>query len=328
MFRQKGKTTAVSDAIGGIAPLAEEVMEDKKLRGRLMAAASHGLAARRQARSRGTIPAAGAEPRAARPGGRDGHSARAREQAAAAQAPQPQAGPLGVLRGPGRGGGGATEPHLDPEQLGGAKDATGSLAGSISLPRGGQMRIEEQLDLDVPVSTAYNQWTQFEEFPFFMEGVDEVQQLDDETLRWVASIGGQRAEWEAKIVEQVPDQRIVWETKDGKETRGSVGFEPIDSSHSRIEPDDDVHPRRRSAEGRLGRRARRSARPRRPAALQGADREPRHRGRGLARRDRELEEGLTRREARPGSRAFGTRHTSSLEPWGHRPKRRRADSNR
>ena len=234
MFRQKGKTTAVSDAIGGIAPLAEEVMEDKKLRGRLIAAASHGLAARRQARSRGRLrqlalnrelhaQVAAMATQLERANKRRLRKRRNRKLVRSAFF----AVPVAAVAVP-------QSRTWIREQLGGAKDATGSLAGSISLPRGGQMRIEEQLDLDVPVSTAYNQWTQFEEFPFFMEGVDEVQQLDDETLRWVASIGGQRAEWEAKIVEQVPDQRIVWETKDGKETRGSVGFEPLDSSHSRI----------------------------------------------------------------------------------------------
>ena len=118
-------------------------------------------------------------------------------------------------------------------RLGWAKEGTGSLTGA--LPSfGGRMRIEEQLNLDVPVTTAYNQWTQFEEFPQFMEGVEEVRQLDDKTLHWVASIGGNRAEWDARIVEQVPDQRIVWESIDGKETRGSVNFSPAGASGSTI----------------------------------------------------------------------------------------------
>ena len=234
MLRRKGKTAAVSDAIGGVAPLAEEVMEDEKLRGRLVAAASHGLAARRQARSSGRfrqlalnrelyVQVAAMATQLERARTQRLRKRRNRKLVRSAFF----AVPVAAVAVP-------QSRTWIRQQLGGAKDATGSLAGTISLPRGGQMRIEEQLDLDVPVSTAYNQWTQFEEFPFFMEGVDEVRQLDDETLRWVASIGGQRAEWEAKIVEQVPDERIVWESTDGKETRGSVDFEPLESSGSRI----------------------------------------------------------------------------------------------
>jgi uncharacterized membrane protein len=96
------------------------------------------------------------------------------------------------------------------------------------------VKITEEIEVDVPVSAAYNQWTQFEEFPQFMEGVDEVRQLDDTLLRWAASIGGRRAEWHAKIVEQQPDRRIAWESVDGKETRGSVIFEEVSPSRSKI----------------------------------------------------------------------------------------------
>ena len=94
--------------------------------------------------------------------------------------------------------------------------------------------IEEVIELAVPVQTAYNQWTQFEEFPRFMEGVDEVRQLDDTLLHWAATVAGKHAEWDAKIVEQEPDRRIVWESTDGKRTRGAVSFEQLDSSRSRI----------------------------------------------------------------------------------------------
>jgi uncharacterized membrane protein len=65
--------------------------------------------------------------------------------------------------------------------------------------------ITKSIDVDVPVNTAYNQWTQFEEFPRFMEGVEEVTQLDDTRLHWVANVGGQRKEWYARITEQIPD---------------------------------------------------------------------------------------------------------------------------
>src|SRR5580765_2714179 len=94
--------------------------------------------------------------------------------------------------------------------------------------------IDASLEVDVPVSTAYNQWTQFEDFPLFMEGVDHVQQLDDTRLHWAATIAGKKAEWDAKILEQHPDRQISWISEDGKKTRGTVSFEPISESKTRI----------------------------------------------------------------------------------------------
>ena len=76
-------------------------------------------------------------------------------------------------------------------------------------------RIEKAIEVDVPVRTTYNQWTQFEEFPQFMEGVKEVQQLDDTHLHWKAEIGGKEKEWNAEITEQIPDQRIAWTSVGG-----------------------------------------------------------------------------------------------------------------
>ena len=95
-------------------------------------------------------------------------------------------------------------------------------------------RIDESIEVNVPVSTAYNQWTQFEDFPLFMEGVDHVQQLDDTRLHWVATIGGKTAEWDAKILEQHPDKQISWISEDGKKTRGTVTFEPIGEKKTRV----------------------------------------------------------------------------------------------
>jgi len=86
--------------------------------------------------------------------------------------------------------------------------------------------IDESIEVGVPVATAYNQWTQFEDFPLFMEGVDHVQQLDDTRLHWAATIAGKTAEWDAKILEQHPDRQISWISEDGKKTRGTVTFEP------------------------------------------------------------------------------------------------------
>jgi uncharacterized membrane protein len=87
--------------------------------------------------------------------------------------------------------------------------------------------IESSIEIAVPVSAAYNQWTQFEEFPQFMHGVEEVRQLGDTRLHWVASVGGRRAEWDAKILEQHPDRQISWISEDGKQNRGTVTFESL-----------------------------------------------------------------------------------------------------
>jgi uncharacterized membrane protein len=94
--------------------------------------------------------------------------------------------------------------------------------------------IEESIEVNAPVSTVYNQWTQFEDFPLFMEGVDHVHQLDDTRLRWVATIGGKTNEWTAKILEQHPDRQISWISEDGKKTRGTVTFEPIGENMTRV----------------------------------------------------------------------------------------------
>jgi uncharacterized membrane protein len=94
--------------------------------------------------------------------------------------------------------------------------------------------VREFIEVDVPVSTAYNQWTQFEEFPKFMQGVESVTQLDDTHLRWVAEVGGKQHEWEAEIVEQVPDERIAWRSVDGKGISGEVSFEPLSHDRSRV----------------------------------------------------------------------------------------------
>ena len=87
--------------------------------------------------------------------------------------------------------------------------------------------VEETIEVEVPVQIAYNQWTQFEEFPRFMEGVESVKQLDDTHLRWRAEIGGETREWKAEIIEQQPDKRIAWRATDGDGPHGVVTFQPI-----------------------------------------------------------------------------------------------------
>jgi len=94
--------------------------------------------------------------------------------------------------------------------------------------------IEESIDVQVPVETAYNQWTQFEEFPKFMEGVAAVKQLDDTHLHWVAEVGGQREEWDAEITEQRPDERIAWHSTSGPRQGGVVTFHHISDEKTRL----------------------------------------------------------------------------------------------
>ena len=108
------------------------------------------------------------------------------------------------------------------------------LASRISGDNSNARVITESIEVDVPASTAYNQWTQFEDFPLFMEGVDHVQQLDDTRLHWVATVAGRKAEWDAKILEQHPDRQISWISQDGKKTRGTVTFEERSPSRTLI----------------------------------------------------------------------------------------------
>src|SRR5688500_13108682 len=93
---------------------------------------------------------------------------------------------------------------------------------------------EQSIELKVPVRTAYNQWTQFEEFPRFMEGVESVKQIDDTTLHWVAEIAGTKREWDAKITEQKPDERIAWTNIDGAKNAGVVTFHHLDDNSSKV----------------------------------------------------------------------------------------------
>lgn len=84
--------------------------------------------------------------------------------------------------------------------------------------------IERHIDVNVPVSTAYNQWTQFEEFPRFMEGIESVTQLDDTHIHWKAKIAGREEEWDSEITEQKPDERVAWASTSGAKNDGVVSF--------------------------------------------------------------------------------------------------------
>ncbi|WBS00047.1 SRPBCC family protein [Pseudoduganella sp. SL102] len=92
----------------------------------------------------------------------------------------------------------------------------------------------EEITVDVPVRTAYDQWTQFEEFPKFMSSVHEIRQLDDKRLHWKADVLGKPIEWDAEIVEQIPDKRIAWRSTTGTPNSSVVRFEPQGASRTKI----------------------------------------------------------------------------------------------
>jgi uncharacterized membrane protein len=94
--------------------------------------------------------------------------------------------------------------------------------------------VEESVEVNVPVRTAYDQWTQFETFPQFMEGVESVVQVDDTHLHWQAEIAGVSREWDAEITEQTPDQRIAWKATTGSENAGVVTFHRIDDDTTKV----------------------------------------------------------------------------------------------
>jgi uncharacterized protein YndB with AHSA1/START domain len=90
------------------------------------------------------------------------------------------------------------------------------------------------IDVTAPLKAVYNQWTQFEDFPRFMEGVVEIRQQGPRTLFWRANVGGKDKHWQAEILEQVPDTRIVWESTDGTQNRGMIAFEALEPEQTRV----------------------------------------------------------------------------------------------
>jgi uncharacterized membrane protein len=94
--------------------------------------------------------------------------------------------------------------------------------------------VEQSIEVAVPVRTAYNQWTQFEEFPRFMEGVERVEQVTDTRNHWKAEIAGVEREFDTEITEQRPDERIAWCTLDGPKQAGVVTFHRLDEGKSKV----------------------------------------------------------------------------------------------
>ena len=94
--------------------------------------------------------------------------------------------------------------------------------------------VEKYVDVNVPLRAAYDQWTQFESFPKFMEGVQRVDQLDDRRMHWCVEIGGKTEEYDAQITEQIPDQRIAWRSTSGPKNSGLVSFHPLAAHQTRV----------------------------------------------------------------------------------------------
>ncbi|CAN5454935.1 SRPBCC family protein [soil metagenome] len=110
------------------------------------------------------------------------------------------------------------------------------LSKQLNKPQqsGDPSSVRETIEVDVPLSTAYNQWTQFEEFPLFMESVHEVRQLDDKHLHWRADVAGKEVHWHSEITEQIPDKRIAWRSTGGPPNAGIVSFKKISDSKTAI----------------------------------------------------------------------------------------------
>jgi uncharacterized membrane protein len=224
----RSKTQAVKDNAASGTDLAVSLAQDKRFRKQLLSAVGHGAAARQRAASRIGLVAA-----VHRLGTDKELRSELRQmtenlQNAWTQVEKKRSHKLRnfllVV-----GGIGTAAAALAPQARKKLTKLSGVVGGD-SMPR----TITESIEVDVPVSTAYNQWTQFEDFPLFMEGVEHVEQLDDTRLHWIAKVGGKTAEWDAKILEQHPDKQISWISEDGKKTRGTVTFEPVGESRTRI----------------------------------------------------------------------------------------------
>jgi uncharacterized membrane protein len=216
---RRTKTKALLDNAASGKDLALALSRDKKFRKQLLSALGHGATARRQAMRKIGLAAVAARLASDKQLRRELSTMSKNLQGAWGRVEKKRSHrvrtTLLVL------GGGATAVGLVRSRGWIRNRVSGLGGGNSSSPR----TIDEAIEVEVPVATAYNQWTQFEDFPLFMEGVDHVEQLDDTRLHWVATIAGHKAEWDAKILEQHPDRQISWISEDGKKTRGTVSFE-------------------------------------------------------------------------------------------------------
>ena len=222
---KRSRTAALRDNAASASDFASSLAKDKKFRKELLSAISHGtIAQRRASRKLGFVAAAtrlGSDPKLKR----ELNKMVASLDKVWSRVEKKRSHKLRnflLIVGIGGGAAAAAMPKVRNKLTG-------------QLPLGTTPRtIDESIEVNVPVSVAYNQWTQFEDFPLFMEGVDHVQQLDDTRLHWVATVAGKKAEWDAKILEQHPDRQISWVSEDGKKTRGTVTFEPRDEGKTLV----------------------------------------------------------------------------------------------
>ena len=217
MFK-RSRTTALKESAGSATDLAAALAKDKKFRKQLLSAIRHGEFARRRARRRIGFIAAASRLSSDQKLRREVQKMVKNLDRAWSRIERKRSNRLRNVLIVAGAGGAVTVVALPPTRRALARVFGGSNSGS---PR----TITESIEVGVPVSTAYNQWTQFEDFPLFMDGVEHVQQLDDTRLHWVANVAGRKAEWDAKILEQKPDRQISWISEDGKKTRGNVTFE-------------------------------------------------------------------------------------------------------
>ncbi len=225
MFRRSKTTVLKDNAISG-KELALALSRDKKFRKQLAEAVGHGVRARRRAASRLGMTAAAARLLTDQELRRELQTMAGNLQAAWGRAERKRSHKLRNM----------TIVFVGSGALAGVyawRKRSAGMPGSPAMGSGINT-IDESIEVEVPVSTAYNQWTQFEEFPLFMEGVDHVEQRDDTRLHWVATINGHTAEWDAKILEQHPDRQITWASEDGRKTRGTVSFEPAGENRTLI----------------------------------------------------------------------------------------------
>lgn len=103
--------------------------------------------------------------------------------------------------------------------------------------------IKDSIDVNVPVSAAYRQWSHFEDFPKFMEGIEEVRQYDPKHIHWRAKIAGKREEWDAEVSDNIPDRKIAWHSVAGVKNNGKVEFQPITPTTTRVNVEMDYEPR-------------------------------------------------------------------------------------
>jgi uncharacterized membrane protein len=150
-------------------------------------------------------------------------------------------GPI-VVRPAGTPPPGGQSPTVCEYQVSGCDARVPGELTATTLEETGMSTITQSIDVEVPVTTAYNQWTQFESFPQFMEGVQEIRQLDDTHLHWVVKVGGATREFDATVTEQHPDERVAWKSVSGPEHAGVVTFHKLNSTTSRVTAQMDIDP--------------------------------------------------------------------------------------